>query len=396
MSGSCCRRVRWSVGVVAMCLLVGCASTPESTPTTASQPVEPTAIAVESSTPTAQLKTACEVDALVSLEDFVLGEGVQYRDDSLVIRQVGIDLQWEMNGESGLLYQGTEVPAEEVEERGDGYNVGQVTVNDRWVIFETTDSPWVGEPWQLHAWDRTKPHDGVWQFAAHDPALGPADFPFPKLNGDRVVWNATISEEEAAVMVYDLASRETRELARGLVAWADFADQDTAVWKVYIPGSDDYNMAGVNLATGQPWQQPAEFAPHIRGLSPYSVDEWNWILVYDPGANQEYEDQVAVAWPAGAAEPYEFFRSRVDGYWDDTVGAGEGYFFFIEYEGFDAVSYLLDVQRGIKFRLFDDWLDGEIRNGVLHLHLPPEDKAAGVETLKMLEIPLAEFAAKSC
>ncbi len=335
------------------------------------------------------------VDALVKPDDFRRDSDVVHRDGALVLRHPAMRLLWEMDDESGVLYESEPLPMPDP----DGWNGDRVNgppqVSDRYVVFYTNDTPEVASRWQIWAWDRINPHEPPWEIGASPDGTEMSGFVSPQLRGSQVVWSQPSTDHTGEIVLYDLEARLGRVLAAGVVYAPQLLDEHTVVWQTLHPARRYFTtLTGVDLSTGETWSIPDELADIDMGYSGYVATSGLYALTRDPGDGGVSGTYGLVIWRPGWSTAIEIETTEQSAFLSDAATLVHGdQFTYLVWNGDNYTVRVINTSTGVIHEVYRDWAVPRFVDGSLRLMrlLDRETLATG-----SVDIPVSAFESARC
>ncbi len=319
-----------------------------------------------------------------------------YSGDGLVVTHVDGSITWEKDGKTGFIYENPGV-TEDVEGKvdwdWDGSRLGLYSQSDgRFVMFDTMDLPFVGQPWQLHLWDSATPEQPPKQIASV-PAQEKYSPEFPAIRGHWLLWNQPAPDtNERQVMLYDLTAGEKRVLLQGYYYRASFVTDDLVMF-VEQSADEGGTLGGIYISSGERWQAPAALKEFRLTQSGFVSDGSTTAIAYDPLTGDTGGYGVAV-WREGWSKAMTD-ESYLQAYLGDSVTDAQ-------LQG-DLLTYTLSTEDGSSVRVWN------LRTGVIYeiykeygvASFEGEELVLGANPNKTLvgesaRIPLSDFENGEC
>lgn len=374
-------RILRTVGVLLVFALAACTGggaetpVPEPAPTTSrpastsSRPVEPPSappsdIVVEPVQVCFQKSTtlAAETWRTTDVEAAVDGLEVRHEGDKLIATRAG---------QSWTVF---------TEAKANMYRGGPIQINRDWLVFLSADSLDWDAPWRLNAWSVNRPDEKSWVIGEQkEPSI--SGFPLEQLRGSRVVWSQGLAGGGRAVMMHDLGTEVTKELARGNVYAPMFVGDDVVVWQSETLDAG-VGVAGVDVGTGQPWAGDNPITRMDAAGGQLVTDGTFWILANVRAGEEPDRTYTTWFWRTGNSGPQELLNTDGPVYVPVSGAVAGGYYAFISYM---RGPHVADLNTGYVYRLWPEWADVAVDDGVATLRRPPATKD-GPRTVATLDL----------
>ncbi len=402
-------RLRMVLLLIALFALSSCTaggSNPAGSPAVSNTSVaEPSGTAAATASPAVSVEPelveppeTCLVSRLVPSSEFTphTDPPVWYSGDNLVVTYVDGSLVWEIDGETGFIYENpgvTEDAKEFEEDDWNGSRLGTYFVSDgRFVVYDTMEVPYLGEPAQLHLWDAATPEQPPKQIASAPGGTtsGPM---WPAIRGDLLLWNQPAPErDEQQVMLYDLDTGEKRLLIQGPYSRAGFVTDDLVVF-VELAADRGGTLGGIYISTGERWQAPAALKEFHMWRGGFVSDGTTTAIAIDPLTGDLGGYGVAV-WREGWSHAMTD-ESILHAFLDSSLYGNQ-------LQG-DLLAYLLTVEGGSSARVWNlsTGVIYEIRDEFTIPYFDGDElvlsgKVEGLPDGGTARIPLSEFETGEC